>query len=376
MIAGKLAQDNLTLTRIDIVEVSDFFEDNPMLPSLGAFELMREGPRTWLGTAHVQSVRAPAVDMETCSKSGPDWKSADLWDAVYAHRPDMHVFAVFDGSVWNANSAAGIGDMAKESDIDALPLFISEGDPEIDATSPWVVDLSLTSIPDRPPSNLHRHVFQNIWKTNAGVFLRFAGSLEQLRAELRKLTKFRDADDSWYINRFWEPEFFLYFTLFLSGRRMLAPLADVRSFAVQVDGGIISAETDFTASREATADPEGDLDLLFEAGTAMVSLRTARRMEAEHVRGVDPDEVFATAQKLFGLDGHDYRFVQKFTRICYALLVFYGDAAASSLPASEIQACFDDDGSISSQIEFLYGRCMFGLKQNVPPTDLRVTGVY
>ena len=61
MIAGKLAQDNLTLTRIDIVEVSDFFEDNPMLPSLGAFELMREGPRTWLGTAHVQSVRADEI---------------------------------------------------------------------------------------------------------------------------------------------------------------------------------------------------------------------------------------------------------------------------------------------------------------------------
>lgn len=376
MISNALAREGLSLTSIDLVEVSGFSEVDPTLPSLGEFEVLREGRREWLGGQNGQCVRAIAVDLETCSNAGPDWISPDLWDALFAQEDKANVFAVLDGDVWNANCPAEIAEMAEEPGVVAQPLYNSDGNPEIDAASPWVVDLGLSTVPSAPPSELHRHLFQNLWQKNFGIFLRFDGSLVQLRTQLRKLTKFRDLDDSWYFNRFWEPEFFLYFTLFLSGRRLLAPLADVRGFAIQVDGGVIAAETNFAACKDASADPEGDLDRLFEAGTAMVSIRAAREMEAEHMRGVDPDEVYSTAQQLFGLSGLDYRFARKFTQICYALMSFYGDNAVAALPEKEIRACFDDDGSISSQIEFLYGRCMFALKQNVPPADLRVTGVY
>lgn len=76
---------------------------------------------------------------------------------------------------------------------------------------------------------------------------------------LRKLTKIKDVDDKWYYCRYWEPEFFLYFMLFLKGRRLLQPLETLRAFAVVVEEEVITARTDLSGLGQVRVDRAGDM---------------------------------------------------------------------------------------------------------------------
>jgi hypothetical protein len=192
---------------------------------------------------------------------------------------------------------------------------------------------------------------------------------------LRKLTRlYDDRSATWYFNRFWEPEFFVYFATHLAGRPLLAPLSHVTGFAVVVDGSVLAA--DWTLCRDgnvaATAeDRRIDLNLVFDAGMAMVGLRRARALEAEYKRGQDPVAVFDLARERFVLEGLDYSIMTQCIDIAYVMRGFFGDQAAEALGDRLIERLFDEEGEPRQALALLHGHSMFSLKHNIPPHHLR-----
>lgn len=278
------------------------------------------------------------------------------------------IYAVIDPHLWPSQHGSLPEDIAAAG-LPAACLFDLDSDHSRADTAPWLIDLTISEaeVPRFAPTSLHRRAFAKGTGPGCQLFLRSPLPLVPMRQSLRKLTKVQDTDGKWYFNRFWEPEFFLYFVLFLEGRRMLAPLADLTGFALASEGRIITARTDLRATPEAPPDREGDLDLLFEAGTAMVALRHARRLEKEFLKGCNTDIVYALAKERFGLVGMDYRFVMKCVDISYSMVGFFGDKAGNRLTDETVRACFDSSGQLSPQIEILHGLCMFGLRQGVSP---------
>lgn len=338
---------------------------------VGMRDMLREGPIHWTG---LPDEAALAITESAPDEDGigvPDWIAPPYWRALFAARGKDRVYAVIDPNAWPSRHGSLAEDIAA-AELPAACLFDARpGSAQADS-APWLIDLTPPPGPlDEAPSSLHRRAFRQGTGPAGQLFLRAPLPLDEMRRALRKLTKIQDLDGKWYFNRFWEPEFFLYFMLFLEGRRLLAPLAPLTGFALASEGRIITARTDLSDTPQAPQDRAGDLDLLFEAGTAMVSLRHARRLEKEFGKGCDPDTVHALAKERFGLAAMDYRFVMKCVEICYSLLAFFGEDAAGRLGDDLVRSCFDDTGQLSPYIEILHGLCMFGLRQDIAPDQLR-----
>ncbi|MDP0926555.1 DUF4123 domain-containing protein [Paracoccus onubensis] len=382
MVMTSLKRDGLTPVDVRVRGADSSTVQSDLFTGVGTVTALREGPRLWGVDRGAGSVQLQTLDPSDGTGKHPEWIAPALWDALFAHHDGHRVYAVLDGSVWQQTGNT-LAEALSDGLLPAAPLFENQAtgadtpeQSEMRSISPWLVDLTLDPEQRDNPGRFRRQLFGSLWQTNIGIFLRSPTSPPDMRNRLRKLTKIRDMDDRWYYNRFWEPEFFLYFILFLRGRRLLAPLTTVSGFTVQIEGKIITAKTDLSSCADAPRDPESDIERLFNAGTAMVALRHARRMEVSYKRGLDPDHVYELAQKLFGLDGIDYGHVIKFIEICYVLIAFYGDRAAQVLSEAGVDECFDDEGGVTLQAEILHGRCMFGIDQNIAPGKLPQMGVY
>jgi hypothetical protein len=341
--------------------------------AVGLATVLNEGPIRWEGQVD-QSVITLAAMPDHVTTALPDWLPAPLWQALYTQQDDARVYAVIDPSLWPTMGADLASDLA-QSGLPAAPLYLATTDEAVAATSPWLVDLTLPPgpMPDMAPSTIHQRLGTTFLLRPAGIFIRAPIGLSAMRAGLRKLTKVQDQDGKWYYNRFWEPEFFLYFISFLAGRRLLAPIAQVTGIAAVAGEGLIAADCDLSGCATAPLDRDGDLDLLFDAGTAMVALRHARACEAKHNRAIEPDAAYALARAELMRDGMDYATVCQCVDIAYALISFYGDSARQALQGRLQQMLFSDDGQESLHFPFFHGHVMFGLSQNIPPHHLRNT---
>lgn len=330
---------------------------------IGISTPMSEGEVSWRALDGTPHTILSEKSLNDGPAETPAWLPPVAWATLYLPRDSARPYAIIDPSTWSTKSSS-LGDEIAESNLAAVCLFEPGAEDELLELGPWLVDLSFDGpASDEPPTPFHRRVFAD----RSMLFLRSPLDLADFRRALRKLTRVRDVDDKWYFNRFWEPEFFIYFILFLEGRRLIAPLADLTGFAIRLDDSFASAETSLAEAREAPMDNQGDMDLLFDAGTAMVALRHARKLEAEFSYGLDSFDVFTLARERLSLDGMDYRFVAKCVEIAYSAMAFYGAEAASRLNDELIDGCFDGDGELTMQIEMVHGQTMFGLRQGIPP---------
>jgi hypothetical protein len=318
-------------------------------------------------------------------ESAPTWISRAAWQQVYLESGSRRVYAVIDGSLW-LQSGKSIGRSVRAAGLRGESLFQQSKDEGVDAddvdgqNAPWLVDLTISDISaETAADSLTQHPFHNaffghMWPLNVGIILLSDKPFQDVKRDLRKLTKVQDVDEKWFFNRFWEPEFFLYLAHFLHGRRLLAPLGHVSRVILPIAGDLVTMDTQFQVAKEAPQDREGDLEALFDAGTAMVGVRHARKCEASFTKSVDPDDAFALARDSFGLFAMDYKDVCKCVEISYVLLCHYADEARALLRPDIIDRCLDEDGGTTIFFDAVHGQCMFGLKHNIAPHLLRVDG--
>jgi len=128
---------------------------------------------------------------------------------------------------------------------------------------------------------------------------------------------------------------------------------------------------DLSLSAIAEKDREADLDLLFEAGEAMVSMRHIRGLEAKFALNVDPVDVYSFAQESLMIAGLDYSVMCKCIDISYALLHFYKSEARNALTSSLLERFFDSSDEVTMDFTIFHGHMMFALSQNISPHLLR-----
>ncbi len=301
----------------------------------------------------------------------PRWIAPQLWHALFAQQGMGRVYALIEAARW-MGADDDIARALTQADVPGVSLFDLDDNSPLAPYAPWLIDLTLTLQDNTdPPSDIHRMIFATLANAGQCTFLRADSDLATLRQALRKLTRLRDLDDKWYYCRFWEPEFFLYFILFLENRALLSPLQSLRGFTVIIEGESVSADTALAACAHATPDRAGDLDLLFDAGTAMVSLAHARQLERRFKRGCAPREVYRLARARLSLRGMDYAVVRKCTDIAYAIHAHYGADAARMLNDRITSRCAPAQAGAAIFLELLHGQCMFSLIHDIKPHLLR-----
>jgi hypothetical protein len=329
-------------------------------------------------TSHTAANTAAGVQIapafrasDDAADDAPRWIAPPLWQALFAQQGRGRVYALIEASRW-MGADDDIAFALAQADVPGICLFDLDEDSLLAAFAPWLIDLTVTHTDNTdPPSEIHRMLFATLANAAQCSFLRADSDLVTMRQALRKLTRLRDLDDKWYYCRFWEPEFFLYFILFLENRHLLSPLASLRGFTVIIEGEIVSADTALAACVHATPDRAGDLALLFDAGTAMVSLAHARQLERRFQRGCAPRQVYRLARARLSLTGMDYAVVRKSTEIAYALHAHYGADAAMMLNDRITARCAPAQAGSEIFLELLHGQCMFSLIHDIKPHLLR-----
>lgn len=373
LIISSLSRSGRILVGISVQQVTepDRLHD-PLFDGIGVSHFIREGRASADTPAPTGGVVPSESPVPSRSVGNAPWIPPALQDVLFVQAaPEDRVFAILEPMAWTG-SAGTFADAADKAAVPAACLYDTESAGHGDGNAPWLVDLTASdAVGDRAPTMFHKRLFGRPEMLPKCVFLRAPMSLAEMRSGLRKLTRIRDLDDKWYYCRFWEPEFFLYLILFLEGRRLLSPLAGLRAFAVTVEDRIITSATDLRAAELAEPDRAGDLDLLFDAGVAMIALRRARALEREHGHGQRPYAVYTLARKRLSLRGMDYRFVEKCVDIAYSMRHFYGDRAIEVLDDDIVARCFDEHGDLRIFIEYLHGLSMFALIHNIAPHTLR-----
>jgi hypothetical protein len=299
------------------------------------------------------------------------WIAPQLWHALFAQQGTGRVYALIEAARW-MGADDDIARALTQADVPGVCLFDLDEDSPLAPYAPWLIDVTLAHQDNTdPPSDIHRTLFATLANAGQCTFLRADSDLVAMRQALRKLTRLRDLDDKWYYCRFWEPEFFLYFILFLENRQLLSPLESLRGFTVIIEGEIASADTALAACALAPPDRAGDLALVFDAGTAMVSLAHARQLERKFKRGCAPRQVYRLARTRLSLRGMDYAVVRKCTDIAYAIHAHYGADAAKMLNDRIVARCAPAQAGAAIFLEVLHGQCMFSLVHDIKPHLLR-----
>lgn len=118
--------------------------------------------------------------------------------------PDGHsktsTFAVLD-----AAKLLGLPEILASSGLPHACLFRDPALEDYGDTAPWLVELEEDHRLTRDlvtQSDAQWH----LWGRDAGIFMRGAFTLADLRSHLRKFTKVRDDTGAWFFFRFWEPK--------------------------------------------------------------------------------------------------------------------------------------------------------------------------
>lgn len=373
MIVKAMADDRRHPTKLSIVGTFDHATKpaSRLFDGVGTVIAIRESRRSdQLNPAKsgisLQTSRAKARTIDNAP-----WIAPALWRAFFSSANTKNSFLlVEDGKLQTAEGS--IRESIASSGLQGVCLYDLDDDSNVKDCAPWLINLTCHDASrEHPPTQLHKAVFGRSNGLEHGILLQSSASLEAMRKNLRRLTRVQDSDGKWYYCRFWEPEFFLYLALFLEKRRLLAPLSDLSAFAVLIEEELIVAEVNLSADVSLPVDRAGDLDLLFDAGTAMVALRRARALEREFGYGCRPQLVYALARERLSLRGMDYSFVTKCVDIAYAMRHFYLDVAAERLNDDTVTRCLDQHGNVQIFINYLHGLCMFALIHNIAPHKLR-----
>lgn len=115
------------------------------------------------------------------------------------------LFALLDGA-----AIPGLQERLEAEELEHRCLFSGDARDELQTVAPWLVRLE-------PGSKLLRSIFTSagrpwdLWDKKPGVFLRSRASIDDLRAQLRQMTRVKDAGDKWFYFRFYEAESMYYY---------------------------------------------------------------------------------------------------------------------------------------------------------------------
>lgn len=286
---------------------------------------------------------------------------------------DTRTYAVLDAAVWKNNGR----DLRSELESFKLCwrcLFKGEVEEENKDVAPYLVDISWEYC---KPDNLftfHKLLFEKFWQTNTGIFFKTDQSMDEVWASLRKFTRIRDIDDKWFYLRFWEPEYFLYFFTFMKNTVMIRALEKIPLFVMQIAGSAVSIKPDFDKITVLEKNYERQVDLIFNASTAMVAFRHIRQLEKQYQEELEEGDIFDAFQDLFGGAGMDYDDMKKAIDVIYINIALYGAKWPEMLSDKVVSKCFDENADIDHFLTLLHGQCLFAVKNRLKPHELYLIG--
>lgn len=361
-------------------------------PSRGALDQFR--PKLTLGLDHDNYfashsfVRPPlsvgacfewvilhVADFEFIEHEGDpsDEVSLDLRVPKYIHDliftdQNLITFALIDPQIWE-NTGSTLVDSIAEAGLTSAPLFQGDIEEEDAELLPTLVELQLKNPAQH---RFVRQLFTIGWELGAGIVFRSTEKIGVAHAGLRKLTLLRD-EDTWYFNRFWEPEFFLYFANFMKNTRLFNHLGFAHDFHFPVEGVSVQLKMDWEGTPEIT-DHDDQLDLVFAAGAAMVGIRHIINLNEEAEHPLDQDQVFGDWSDIFGEYDLNYAMECQSIEIVYTLRRMVGTGYRQYLQPDFVAACFNPEtGDPNTMFRILHGACMFGYKNHILPTGLYLT---
>ena len=152
-------------------------------------------------------VSTPLADVEPLDaqfgiaekKSVPAGLSKALFGPTDAVRGDKAAtYAVLD-----AAKVPGLPEMLTASGLDHECLLQGKARDELRNAAPYLVRLD-------PTNTFTRHLFTrsndawHLWDREPGLYMRHAGSMEDVRRHFRRFTRLRHANGSWFYFRFWD----------------------------------------------------------------------------------------------------------------------------------------------------------------------------
>lgn len=110
----------------------------------------------------------------------------------------LHTYAILD-----AAKVTGLPELLEASELEHRCLFKGEAFDALKDVAPWVVKME-------EASSFTRNVFTlsdaswHMWAKEPGIYIRSRGTLNDIWAHFRKLTRVRDEQGNWFYFRFWE----------------------------------------------------------------------------------------------------------------------------------------------------------------------------
>lgn len=292
---------------------------------------------------------------------GKSIRETTLGGLLFPDSENLHTYAILDPATWSRKGRDLLMDLG-HFQIPHRSLFQGRAEEKFSNAAPYIVDMSIRG----EDEYFQRMFIEDFWEENFGIIAHSPASIEDLRAACRKLTRLSDQDGKWFYHRFWEPEYFLYFTSFLQGTKLLDRLSLVEEFIVQIERSPVVIKPRHGALRPETAG-QTEMDLVFAASSAMVGTRHARRLEAQFSRNIDPDDVYELYTYVFFDRFTDYAHLTAGITVLYCLLANYGADWRKHMLDDVRFLLQNEDAESEMALLTLGERCLFSLKNDVQP---------
>jgi len=286
---------------------------------------------------------------------------------------EMNTYAILDSTVWG-KQGQDLSVELENSGLEWKCLFKGQAEEDNKDAAPYLVNISWENFDPDNAIPFHRALIEKYWETNIGIFFRSTASLDDLWGEFRKFTRIKDTDGKWFYLRFWEPEYFLYFFTFMKNTAAIRRLKDIPMFIFQIAGSAVSISPEYDRLSLLYTEHDEQVDLMFDASTAMVAFRHIRKLEETYEGEVDAGKGFEIFQKLFGNCEMDYTDMQDGLDVIYSVIYCYRDMWPKYLTQDVLDRCFEEDGTIDHFLTLLQGQCIFAIKNGLRPHELCFTG--
>lgn len=288
-----------------------------------------------------------------------------LYGLITEHDPGS-TYALLDTAAWSEWGADLEDDLAATG-LEPRSLLQGAAEQEFAKVAPVLIPLDVTT---ERASDFLKTLLRDRWAACPGLLIQSRQSLETVRAACRKGVRLRDGDSSWYYNRYWEPEFFLYLALMAGETAFFHHFDGVDRFLLPIAGSAVAVVPDFRDGPRVT-DAEAQADLIFEAGQAMVANRHLRDLTAQTPRGLGANQLYDLWRDAFGHMALDYDMLKRSVDIVYTLSFFYREALTDYLNDDMIASLTDaETGRQSDRFLLLFGLCEFARLNGIRPDRL------
>ena len=164
------------------------------------------------------------------------------------------------------------------------------------------------------------------------------------------------------------------FFTFMKNTTAIRRLKDIPMFIFQIAGSAVSISPEYDRLSLLYTEHDEQVDLMFDASTAMVAFRHIRELEETYKGKIDAEETFGIFQNLFSGREMDYKYMQDGLDIVYSVIYCYRDLWPKYLTQDILDRCFEEDGTTDHFLTLLQGQCIFAMKNGRKPHELCFTG--